>query len=188
MTLELVIGPMFAGKSSAIHCIVKRHMALQWNVCVVTSSLDTRYSSEPSIVSHDKLMLPAIAASYLLSVVETDSYKQSRLVVIEEAQFFSDLLVFVLRAVEEDGKHVVVVGLDGDSDRRPFGQILDILPLADRVTKLTAFCKECADTTPALFTFDALPKGAQIQVGGVERYSALCRKHYLAGSLNTSKN
>jgi hypothetical protein len=74
-------------------------------------------------------------------------------VVVEEAQFFDDLKPFVERAVDADGKHAVVVGLDGTAERRPFGQILDLVPLADRITKLTAFCTMCADGTPAIFTY-----------------------------------
>jgi thymidine kinase len=188
MSLELLIGPMFAGKSSAIQSIVRRHQSLGWKVFVITNSLDKRYSDEPMIVNHDKQMMPAVATDKLMPLLESQSYKESRLVVVEEAQFFSDLVPFIEAVVDKGGKHAVVVGLDGDADRRPFGRVLDLVPMADRVTKLTAMCKYCGDGTPAIFTFAhnpateaAIAGGSVINVGSDEKYVPLCRKHYLQG-------
>lgn len=184
MSLELLIGPMFAGKSSAIQSIIRRHQALGWNVFVVTHSMDTRYSSEPAIVNHDKVTMPARATNSLMSLVNDPEYVRSRLVVIEEAQFFPDLVPFVLQTVDTYGKHVVVVGLDGDAERKPFGQVLDLVPHCDRVTKLTAMCKQCKDGTPAIFTFAAREDAATAAndgrpcVGADEKYVPLCRKHF----------
>jgi thymidine kinase len=185
MSLELLIGPMFAGKSSAIQSIVRRHQALGWPVFVITHSSDTRYSDKPAIVNHDGVMLPAFATSSLYDAVDTADFKIAKLVVIEEAQFFYALVPFVLHTVENLGKHVVVVGLDGDVLRRPFGKILDLVPYCDKVTKLTAMCKICGDGTPALFshaTTDASASSAELGVpcvGAADKYVALCRKHYI---------
>lgn len=182
----MLVGPMFAGKSSAIQSIARRHQALGWPVFVVTHKIDTRYSDEPAIVNHDRMMIPAIAADKLMPLLRNTEYQESRLVVVEEAQFFPDLLPFIQNAVDFDGKHAVVVGLDGDAERQPFGRILDLMPLCDRVTKLTAFCKQCSDGTPAIFTYDNFGSSeadraeSQIHVGGGERYVALCRKHFLS--------
>jgi thymidine kinase len=118
--------------------------------------------------------------------LETTDYQQSRLVVVEEAQFFADLVPFVTRAVDTDGKHVVVVGLDGDAERKPFGRVLDLVPFADRITKLTAMCKLCADGTAAIFTYAAADDAAasaamgEACVGAADKYMPMCRKHYLA--------
>jgi thymidine kinase len=184
MSLELLIGPMFAGKSSAIQSIVRRHEVLGWKIFVITHSIDTRYTDEPAIVNHDKMAIPAVSSEKLMPLLGTEEYANSRLVIVEEAQFFPDLVPFIRNVVDTDGKHAVVVGLDGDAERRPFGRVLDLVPLCDRVTKLTAFCKQCSDGTPALFTYDQEDQTEHrvvTQVGGGERYSALCRKHYLAG-------
>lgn len=185
MSLELLIGPMFAGKSSAIQSIVRRHESMGWRVFVVTNSIDTRYSDTPAVVSHDRHVIPATAVSRLMPLLETSDYSNSRLVVIEEAQFFPDLVPFVRRVVDTDCKHCVVVGLDGDAERRPFGTVLDLVPMCDRVTKLTAMCKRCADGTPALFTFAAAAEAVAANEAGVpcvgsdDRYVPLCRRHYL---------
>ena len=183
MSLELIVGSMFAGKSSAIQSIVRRHRALGWQVFVVTHSIDTRYSEEPAIVNHDRHVLPAFASDKLMPLLSNSEYLGSRLVVVEESQFFPDLVPFVTRAVDIDGKHVVVVGLDGDANRQPFGRISDLLCLCDKITKLTALCKVCADGTAAIFTShtSSVTEANPIHVGGAEQYSALCRKHYLLG-------
>lgn len=141
------------------------------------------------IVNHDKQMIPAIATPSLMPLLAHSEYTNSKLVVIEEAQFFADLVPFVLRVVDTDKKNCVVVGLDGDAERKPFGRVLDLVPYCDKVTKLTAMCKQCRDGTPALFTFatgggaaEAAAAGVPC-VGGEERYIPLCRKHY-----NDAKN
>jgi thymidine kinase len=182
MSLELLLGPMFAGKSSALLTIVRRHRALGWPVMVITHSIDKRYGDDPQIVNHDLQRLPAIACDALMPLLEYADYASAKLVVVEEAQFFSDLIPFVLKAVERDGKHAVVVGLDGDAERNPFGRVLDLIPYADRIQKLTAFCHLCADGTPAIFThaYQEPAVVGQTNVGAADKYAPMCRKHYLA--------
>ena len=85
----------------------------------------------------------------LLSDKHKNLYEKATVIGIDEAQFFPDLRTFVLRA-EVDHKILILAGLDGDSERRPFGQILDCIPLCDTVTKLTAMDMVDKDGTPAL--------------------------------------
>jgi endogenous inhibitor of DNA gyrase (YacG/DUF329 family) len=122
--------------------------------------------------------LKAIPVKNLTNHVLMDPYLEAKLVVIEEGQFFDDLYDFVLRAVDKDKKMVVVGGLDGDCFRKPFGQILQLIPLADTLTKLTAFCKVCANGTPGIFTYRLTESKETIEVGGDEMYMPLCRNHY----------
>jgi thymidine kinase len=186
MSLELLIGPMFAGKSSAIQSIVRRHQALGWSVFVITHSMDTRYSESPMIVNHDKQAIPAVANDTLMPFLTHPEYLTSKLVVVEEAQFFPDLVPFILRVVDDERKHCVVVGLDGDADRKPFGAVLELIPYCDKVTKMTALCKRCADGTPALFSYAhkvderSTTVTGEPCVGGEDRYVPLCRKHFLS--------
>jgi thymidine kinase len=146
----------------------------------ITSSLDERYGNQV-ISNHDRDSLAAVAVSKLIPLLEDETYKSSRLIVLEESQFFPDLLEFVLAAVEKDGKHVLCVGLDGDSNRKPFGQILQLIPYCDSVEKITSLCADCGDGTPALFSFrkSAVQQQQQIAVGAAQQYKPLCRKHYL---------
>jgi thymidine kinase len=108
----------------------------------------------------------------------TKGFLNSSIIIIDEAQFFPDLYDFVLIA-ESFNKDVILFGLDGDTERKPFGQILECIPLADEVIKLKAFCKICNDGTEALFTYTSQKKMEQVCIGGAETYSALCRSHYL---------
>jgi thymidine kinase len=189
MSLELIIGPMFAGKSSALQSIVRRRKAIGWNVLVIKHSIDTRYLANPDtnneIVNHDLQSCQAVACSRLCECLEWNDYTDAQLVVVEEGQFFDDLVEFVLRVVEKDGKHVVVVGLDGDAHRKPFGKILELIPLADEVQRIYALCKLCGDGTPARFS-SAVSKtvsdatiGGTPTVGAAESYQPLCRRHFL---------
>lgn len=193
MHLTLIIGPMFAGKSSAIISRVRRAEVIGWKTFVITSSADNRYENNDAsarIMTHDKAGISAVGVSVLKGVCEHPEYSSARLIVIEEAQFFPDLYDFVLLALEKDGKDIVVVGLDGDSSRQPFGDILRLIPLADEVQKLTSLCKRCGDGTPALFScclHTSRESLEQIFVGGPDVYEAMCRKHYLENSLLASK-
>jgi thymidine kinase len=185
MSLELIIGPMFAGKSSALQSIVRRRTAIGWKVLVIKPTIDKRYGGVSEVVNHDLQRCPAVAVEKLTCLFYDAGYKESLLVIVEEGQFFDDLIEFTLVAVEQHGKHVVVVGLDGDAHRKPFGQILDLIPLADEVQRIYALCKLCGDGTPGRFTcaMDAAVAAAtrkgQPLVGGDQEYMPLCRKHYL---------
>lgn len=104
---------MFSGKSSLLQARLRRYQTLKWKTLVLTSSLDDRYASQKenaAVVTHDGQSVPATAVTRLLPVLETESYRNSRAILLEEAQFFEDLIEFVLHAVEIDQKDVVVVG------------------------------------------------------------------------------
>ena len=180
MSLKIILGPMFAGKSSELLGTIRKYSAIGWPIFVITHSSDTRYSEKPEIVSHDKERYPALAVRYLDNVLPTLLYMDARLIIIEEAQFFEGLKDFVLHAVEIDKKDVICVGLDGDTKRRPFGELLELIPYCDTVEKRHAFCKRCKTPTEALFTHsEKKSKNNQVEIGGEEMYEPLCREHYL---------
>ena len=180
MTLELIIGPMFAGKSSTILQRVKRAEVIGIKSFIVTSNIDNRYNTNTNLVkTHDKESLQAIGLEDIKEITRFAAFCGAKLIIIEEAQFFSGLYEMVKNLVEVYKRDVIVVGLDGDSERKPFGEILELIPLADTITKLTALCKRCGDGTAALFTYCKSAKATQVCVGDSDRYEALCRKHYL---------
>ena len=180
MSLEMIIGPMFAGKSSAIHRIVNRYKAIGWPICLVTFSGDNRYSEDEMLMNHDSMGIPCKKVSNLMhEILPTKMFEDAKLVIVDEAQFFKDLISFVINTVDVFGKDLVVVGLDGDADRVPFGQIIHCIPLADTITKLKAFCRMCGDGKEALFTYCKNKKKEQVCVGGAEMYMPLCRVHYM---------
>lgn len=179
------MGPMFAGKTSEIQGVVRRYQCLGRSVLVLTADIDNRYQSDvTAIINHDRSAIPAQAVPVdgLLGVVSWDSFRAAAAIVIDEAQFFRGCLVeFVRMAVEEHGKHVTVVGLDGDAERRPFGDVLALVPLADSVEKLTALCRHCGDGTAAIFTRARAARSASdgpVAVGGADMYEPVCRRHF----------
>lgn len=183
MSLHLIVGPMFSGKSTDILGIVRKYNAYCWPVLVITHVIDTRYSTgQPELCTHNKERYPAHATDTLVSVRSLPQYQTAKVVIIEEAQFFTGLQEFVLQAVEKEYKIVYCVGLDGDTQRCSFGEILNLVPFCDSIEKRHAFCKQCDEPTPALFTAraaDAPHKTQQIEVGGANTYEPLCRRHYL---------
>ena len=78
MSLELIVGPMFAGKSSALQSIVKRHQSLGWKMLVINHSSDTRYGSS-AIISHDDQHVPAHSVPELIPLLKTPSFLETRL-------------------------------------------------------------------------------------------------------------
>ena len=179
MSLNIILGPMFAGKSSELLGTIRKYTAIGWPIFVITHSSDTRYSEKPALVSHDNEMHPAFAVHDLRNIVHTVLYMDAKLIIIEESQFFIGLKEFVLHAVEVDMKDVICVGLDGDTEREPFGELLSLIPYCDTVVKRHAFCRRCKTPVAALFTYSDKKTGGQVLVGGKEIYEPLCREHYL---------
>ena len=186
MSLEVVMGPMFSGKSSFIASTVKRHTSVGARVLVIKPGNDNRYSTASDVITHDGVRVPCYTTNTDLMKVPNQITADADLIVIDEAQFFDDLVLFVKCEVENFGRHVVVVGLDGDFDRKPFGQILDCIPLADKVTRLTAFCAYCRDGTPGLFSRRKIDQTGQVLVGGADLYEPLCRECFLWYARNTA--
>jgi len=178
MKLEIYLGPMFAGKTSMIIRLVNRYKNINKRFCLVSHKIDNRYSETDYLINHDLMGIPCERWAKLMDFSLNSQFMSSSLIIIDEAQFFPDLREFVLLA-EKLNKHVILFGLDGDTERKPFGQILDCIPLADEVIKLKAFCKVCNDGSEALFTYTSMKKTEQVCVGGAETYASLCRAHYL---------
>jgi thymidine kinase len=187
MSLELIIGPMFSGKSSYLLSTIRKYKEINWPVYIITSSFDKRYTNDSKIVNHNQESCKAnIAVKDLHDISNNPLYLQAKVIVIEEGQFFENLVEFVLEAVEKFGKHVIVAGLDGDASRKPFGELLNLIPYCDTIVKLKALCKKCNDGSEALFTSNKGTIVSTIDVGSSDKYEALCRKHYLESNPTSS--
>lgn len=167
---------MFSGKSSRILSIVSRYSALNVPILVIKHSADTRYSAD-EVATHDNRRAPCISVTRLENLTR-EVLDRFQVIIVEEAQFFQKLVEFVRFTVDVLGKNVFLVGLDGDFNRKPFGEILHCIPMADRVEKLNALCVRCANGKEALFTFRDADDEKQMVVGGSDLYRALCRECY----------
>ena len=178
--LTVLIGCMFAQKTTELLRRIRRSKAIDSNVLVVNSAGDTRYGTN-KIASHDVDTYDAICVKWLQDVahqVESGAYQ---VVIIDEGQFYGDLYAFVTKWADKlPNIHIVVAGLDGDSNRNPFGDILRLIPHAETVERLSAFCAECKDGTEAHFSKRISQTAEQVEIGGADRYTPVCRKHYLS--------
>ncbi|KAL4011526.1 hypothetical protein IC575_028586 [Cucumis melo] len=181
--IHVILGPMFAGKTTTLLRRIQSESCNGRSVAIIKSNKDTRYGLD-SIVTHDGIKLPCWAIPNLSSFKKKfgqGSYDKLDVIGIDEAQFFDDLYDFCCEAADIDGKTVIVAGLDGDYLRRNFGSVLDIIPLADSVTKLTARCEICGNR--AFFTLRKTQEKETELIGGADVYMPVCRQHYVSGQV-----
>ena len=176
MSLQLIIGPMYSGKTTELLRLFNRYKCIGKKVIVITHSIDTRYRE--GICSHDAQFCDSINLS-VLSDLDERFFDKLDVIIVEELQFFEDAFDTITHWVDDCNKTVICAGLDGDFERSPFGDVLRLIPHANSVTKLTALCKSCNDGTPAIFSKRITSEHEQTVVGGSELYQAVCRKHYL---------
>lgn len=178
-SIALTIGCMFSGKTSDTVIKANSYKSIGTNVMSINYILDTRYG-ENKIVSHDKQKIDSINVEILAEIKTNKQYREvyenSPVICINEAQFFSDLKQCVLDFCYNDNKKIFVSGLDGDYKQEPFGQILDLIPHSENVTKLHAFCGICKDGTHAYFTKRIVDNSEQIVIGSEDKYIPVCRQ------------
>lgn len=179
MSLEVVLGPMFSGKSTYALSYIRRQQAIGKQVLVIKPNIDTRYSENAVLMTHNQEQTPCMIWDVnepLNPVIST--FRNADCIVLEEAQFFQGLETCVSYAIQAYLKDILVVGLDGDSQQQPFGELLKCIPWATKVTKLCALCKHCKNGTLAPFTKRINSEiNMQVDVGGENKYVSVCLKH-----------
>lgn len=177
-SITLIIGCMFSGKSTEIMRLIKRYKILKKQILIINHITDQRYASS-SISTHDQQQIECEMAASLTPIKQTEKYRESEVIVVEEAQFFTDLFDFATEAADKEGKTVIVAGLSGDFNRNPFGDIQRLIPHAENITKLSALCVMCGDGTLAHFSKRKdKTKTSQTLVGTTSEYVAVCRHHF----------
>jgi thymidine kinase len=178
--LEVILGPMFSGKTSKLIEIYKQYTFCNIPVLVINHADDVRYS-DTAMVTHDQIQINCIQSSSLLSVVndQIDLFTESKplAVLINEGQFFPDLYNMVHEMVYQHKAHVYVAGLDGDYKQTKFGEMLDLIPICDKVYKLHSLCVLCRNGTNAIFSHRINHQNQQQKmIGAGDTYIPLCRK------------
>ena len=193
--LEIILGCMYSGKTSKLVEIYKQCQFCNIPVAVINHSIDKRYDDN-LLSTHDKVMIPCIQTNKLIDVwyynninnddnhdtthlkFLDDSVKliNADVILINEGQFFDDLYPAVKHMLQH-GKQIYIGGLDGDFERKRFGQILDLIPLCDKVTKLTSLCSLCKNGTLGIFSKRITSEKEQTVVGS-DNYIPVCRHCY----------
>ncbi|XP_032055698.1 thymidine kinase, cytosolic [Aythya fuligula] len=170
--IQVIFGPMFSGKSTELMRRVRRFQLAQYRCLLVKYAKDTRYGTA-GLSTHDRNTMEALPACLLRDVYQ--EALGAAVIGIDEGQFFPDIVDFC-EMMANAGKTVIVAALDGTFQRKAFGSILNLVPLAESVVKLNAVCMECyreASYTKRL--------GAEREVeviGGADKYHSVCRACY----------
>lgn len=168
--IEVVCGGMFSGKTEELIRRAKRaHIAGQ-NVIVVKPAIDKRYS-ETEVVSHNETALPSILLDTADQIILLTG--NADVVCIDEAQFFDDRIVEVANSLANDGKRVIIAGLDMDFNGKPFGPMPFLLAIAEFVTKLHAVCSESG--AMANFSQRVIDNENTVLVGEYDAYEPRAR-------------
>ena len=185
--LEIIYGPMKSGKTSRLLQLYKQFKFCEIPVMVINHCNDTVHS-DTQLSSHDKIMIPCIQANKLTDLVDfsqelvvMEQFTNTKVILINEAQFFDDIVQWVTTAVEKYNKKVYICGLNSDFQRKPFGNWLDLQQICDKVTHLHSWCGVCKKQQ-ALFSHRLSCETDKIVIGA-DNYIPVCRKCWL--DLNT---
>ena len=170
--IEVIVGSMFSGKSEELIRRLRRAEIARQKVQIFKPEIDSRYDRD-HIVSHSDMRIPSIAvksARELLELVEADT----EVVGIDEGQFFDAELPMVCNTIADQGKRVIVAGLDKDYLGKPFEPMPQLLAIAEYITKTLAICMVCGN--PANHTQRLVAVGDRVLVGAEGTYEARCRR------------
>ena len=170
--IEVIVGSMFSGKSEELIRRLRRAQIARQKVQIFKPGVDTRYDVD-HIVSHSEMRILSAAvpdARALLAQVEADT----EVVGIDEGQFFDAELPAVCNTLADQGKRVIVAGLDKDYLGRPFEPMPQLLAIAEYITKTLAICMVCGN--PANHTQRLVANEDRVLVGATGLYEARCRR------------
>lgn len=168
--IEIVCGSMFSGKTEELIRRLRRAKIAKQRVSIFKPRIDNRFSEE-EIVSHSELRIPSTVVDTAQQILLFSS--DAEVIGIDEAQFFDINLVEVCQTLADQGKRVIVAGLDTDYQGIPFEPIPQLLAIAEYITKTLAVCMQCG--APANRTQRITKSHDRVLVGATEAYEARCR-------------
>jgi thymidine kinase len=170
--IEVIVGSMFSGKSEELIRRLRRAQIARQKVQIFKPVVDRRYSDD-HIVSHSEMRIESCAVPSsrdLLDAVAADT----EVVGIDEGQFFDQELPMICDTLANQGKRVIVAGLDQDYLGKPFEPMPQLLAIAEFITKTHAICMVCGN--PANHTQRLVASGDRVLVGAQGLYEARCRR------------
>jgi thymidine kinase len=170
--IEVIVGPMFSGKSEELIRRLKRAEIAKQRVQIFKPVIDQRYSHS-EIVSHSGFEYPSEVVTNAAEVLEKVQAR-TEVVGIDEGQFLGEGLIDVCISMADAGKRVIVTGLDTDYLGRPFEPMPRLLAVAEEITKLLAICVQCGN--PAKHTQRLVASEDLIVVGAAGMYEPRCRR------------
>jgi thymidine kinase len=175
--IEAICGPMFSGKSEELMRRLRRAMIARKRVQVFNPAIDNRYSTS-EIVSHTDIRMKSESVGKAGDILKLLDWR-TQVVGIDEAHFLGQELVELATQLADNGKQVIVAGLDTDYMGRPFPPMPHLLTLAESITKTLAICMRCGN--PAKHTQRLIESSDLIVVGAAGMYEARCRRCFEPG-------
>jgi len=173
--IEVIAGCMFSGKTEELIRRLRRAEIAKQKVVIFKPDIDLRYS-EDKIVSHSEQTLPSKRVKTSQEIFENSS--DAQVVGIDEAQFFDEKLIDIVNELANNGKRVIIAGLDQDYTGKPFSPMPELLAIAEYITKTLAICVVCGN--PADKTQRKIASSERVLIGASDSYEARCRKcHYI---------
>src|SRR5690349_5638267 len=174
--IEVVVGPMYSGKTEELIRRLRRAQIARQRVEIFKPSIDTRYGAD-HIVSHSELRIPSRLVATATDILTHAD--EAEVIGIDEGQFLGPDLPRVVNELAEQGKRVIVAGLDQDYRGLPFEPMPQLLAIAEYITKTLAICMVCGE--PANRTYRKTKRGGRVVVGGSDLYEARCRRCFELG-------
>jgi thymidine kinase len=169
--IEVICGSMFSGKSEELIRRLRRAIIAKQRVQIFKPIIDSR--SDAEIVSHSEMRMPSISISSSVELTNKVDHR-TEVVGVDEAQFFDEGLVEAAQQLADQGKRVIIAGLDKDFRGLPFGPIPSLMAVAEEVTKTLAICVRCG--SPANNTQRLVESDELVVVGAQGVYEARCRR------------
>ena len=170
--IEVICGSMFSGKSEELIRRLRRAIIAKQRVQIFKPAIDDRFGVT-EIVSHSEMRLPSVSVSSSEELLAKLDHR-TEVVGVDEAQFFDPGLVGVCQRMADQGKRVIVAGLDKDYRGEPFEPIPALMAVAEDVTKTLAICVRCG--APANNTQRLVDSDERVVVGAQGLYEARCRR------------
>lgn len=173
-SIEVVCGPMFSGKTEELIRRVKRAQIAKQRVQIFKPAIDVRYDVE-DVVSHSSQVIKSEPVENAVDIL-IRLKDSTRVVAIDEVQFFDDNIITVVTKLAARGYRVICAGLDLDFRAQPFGPMPTLLALADEVMKIHAICTVCGAPATRSQRLSAVKE--RVLLGETDAYEARCRGHY----------
>ncbi len=186
--LEIIMGTMFSGKTS--YCLNKIALFVELNLKVLYINIDFDDRSELEFSTHNPIFNNVdfknknkMNENLTMSKVRDFSniaFESYDIVMIDEAHFFDDIIKFTKKLLDNK-KHVIIATLIADYKGNKFGKVLDLIPICDEIVRLESYCIECSKQkkiNKAIYSKRITKNKESIDIGGSDKYIAVCREHY----------
>lgn len=174
--IEVISGCMFSGKTEELIRRLNRALIAKQKVEIFKPIIDQRYHSS-DVVSHNDRTLTSTPVNFANDILLHSG--NCDVVGIDEAQFFDVGIVEVCNKLANEGKRVVIAGLDMDFEGKPFGPMPNLLAIAEFVTKLHAICAQTGDL--AAFSYRLTNDEEKVKIGEKNLYEARSRNSFIEG-------